>query len=80
MDLKTYLDQLPIGGRAAFAKQLGIGRVYLAQIATKYNGRQPSPALCWSIEEATGGKVTRVDLRDDATTIWPDLERRAKAR
>lgn len=29
---------------------------------------------CVAIEKATGGKVTRKDLRDDWRDIWPELE------
>jgi DNA-binding transcriptional regulator YdaS (Cro superfamily) len=39
-----------------------------------YAGRLPSPANCVAIERATGGAVTRQDLRpDDYWLIWPDL-------
>jgi DNA-binding transcriptional regulator YdaS (Cro superfamily) len=39
-----------------------------------YAGRIPSPENCLSIERATGGQVTRQDLRpDDYWLIWPDL-------
>lgn len=81
MDLRTYLDQLPAGGVSAFAKKIGVSRVYLSQLAARYNDRQPSPPLCLTIERESGGAVTRIDLRDDWLSIWPDLERRAsKAR
>lgn len=76
MNLRKYLDELPPGGVSAFAKQLGIARVYLSQLAAKDNNRQPSPALSWKIERATNGKVTRRDLRSDWKVLWPDLERR----
>lgn len=40
-----------------------------------YGGRVPSPANCLAIERATGGAVTRADLRpDDYWEIWPDLK------
>lgn len=39
-----------------------------------YGNRQPSPAYCVAIERATGGAVTRRDLRpDDFHLIWPEL-------
>lgn len=46
-----------------------------------YADRKPSPEYCVAIERATGGKVTRRDLRpDDWKLIWPELEQRGKAR
>jgi len=39
-----------------------------------YGGRVPNPAYCLAIERATGGQVTRRDLRpNDCEQIWPDL-------
>lgn len=39
-----------------------------------YADRMPSPAYCLAIERATGGAVSRQDLRpDDFRKIWPDL-------
>lgn len=73
MDLRSYLDDLPPGGVSAFAKTLGIGRVYLSQLAAKHNDRRPSPELCVSIERESAGKVRRTDLRDDWAAIWPEL-------
>ena len=39
-----------------------------------YANRLPGPVYCLAIERATGGAVTRRDLRpDDCHLIWPDL-------
>jgi DNA-binding transcriptional regulator YdaS (Cro superfamily) len=39
-----------------------------------YAERRPSPENCVSLEQATGGVVTRRDLRpDDWQKIWPEL-------
>ena len=39
-----------------------------------YADRIPSPEYCVAIERATGGRVTRRDLRpDDWSRIWPEL-------
>ena len=39
-----------------------------------YADRIPSPVNCVAIEQATGGKVTRKDLRPhDWASIWPEL-------
>jgi DNA-binding transcriptional regulator YdaS (Cro superfamily) len=80
MHLRAYLDTLPRGGSTAFASGLGISPVYLLQLAAGQGGRKPSPELCVQIERATGGDVTRRDLRDDWRAIWPELERRSAPR
>ncbi len=41
-----------------------------------YADRLPSPANCVAIEKATGGVVSRRDLRPDWQEIWPELVRR----
>lgn len=74
MKLRKHLDSLPHGGIADLAGRIGISTVYLQQLAAKRDGREPSPALAFSIERATKGAVTRRDLRpDDCHLIWPDL-------
>lgn len=72
--LKTFLNGLERGGVAAFAEKVGIGRVYLSQLAARQDGREPSPELCVLIEAASSGAVTRRDLRpEDWWRIWPEL-------
>jgi len=70
MDLKTYFA----GGRGrakSLAAQLSISPSFLSQIAA---GTAPaSPTRCLDIEKATGGEVSRKDLRPDWRDIWPDL-------
>jgi DNA-binding transcriptional regulator YdaS (Cro superfamily) len=40
----------------------------------RYADRIPSPVNCVAIEQATGGQVTRKDLRPhDWASIWPEL-------
>ncbi|WP_369818686.1 transcriptional regulator [Acidovorax sp. Leaf160] len=40
----------------------------------QYAERHPSPLNCVAIEQATGGQVTRQDLRPhDWASIWPEL-------
>lgn len=42
-----------------------------------YADRIPSPEYCVAIERATGGRVTRRDLRPaDWSRIWPELAER----
>ncbi|WP_236185053.1 transcriptional regulator [Pseudomonas protegens] len=50
----------------------GTTRGYLRQIA--YGNKLSSAEIATSIEFATGGAVTRQDLRpDDWSRIWPEL-------
>lgn len=74
LDLRTYLDRLPAGGVRSFARRLGIHRVYLAQLAARQKGREPSPQLCVCIEQQSDGLVKRPALRPaDWHLIWPEL-------
>lgn len=58
----------------AFAAQIGISTVYLAQLAARQGGREPSPELCVRIEQETRGAVRRWHLRPgDWHRIWPEL-------
>jgi DNA-binding transcriptional regulator YdaS (Cro superfamily) len=59
--------------RNRLARQLRCSPDYLWQIATAWRGKRASPELAKRIESATGGKVTRADLRPD---LWAE-ERRA---
>lgn len=79
MNLRSYLDELPEGGAHKLAQRLGISRVYLLQLAARQDGRQPKPELCVRIEQETNGVVSRMELRDDAPGIWPEMvPRKAK--
>lgn len=73
MELRTYLDSAPRGTAAAIAKAVNVSPVMVTQWA---NGvKDVPPERCLAIERATGGKVTRADLRpDDYWLIWPDLQ------
>lgn len=72
MNLREYLDSLPRGGTTELAKALNISTSYLTQLAAGTSPR--SPERCVEIEQATGGQVTRRDLRpDDWQRIWPEL-------
>lgn len=75
MNLRTYTDNLPHGGMAELARKCGISPIYLSQLAARQDGRVPGPVLAGVIERATGGKVSRAELRpDDYWLIWPDLK------
>lgn len=73
MTLREFLDALPRGGVADFASKLGISSVYLSQLASRQDGREPSAELCVLIERESGGKVTRPELRTNWKEIWPEL-------
>lgn len=63
MDLNTYFKEK--GRRGELAASLGLSAAYLWQLASGWDERKPSPQLALRIEEATGGDVTRHDLRPD---------------
>jgi DNA-binding transcriptional regulator YdaS (Cro superfamily) len=73
MKLRAYLDKLPAGGIQEFAQRLGISYVYLLQLAARQDGRQPKADLCVRVEVETAGAVSRMELRDDAPAIWPEM-------
>lgn len=81
MDLKTYLNSpgsLTVSELRSRMAALGYPIKDVAQLRQwqhAYSGRRPSPENCAGIEAATGGKVTRRDLRpDDWFLIWPELK------
>lgn len=65
-----------VGGAAKLATILGVS----AQAISNWKERGVPIERCMAIETATGGTVTRRDLRADWKDIWPELERRTKAR
>lgn len=77
MTLSEYIKAARGNGRA-LADKLGISPSVLSQIAANSEGT--SPARCVAIENATGGLVTRRDLRRDWREIWPELDRRTTPR
>lgn len=66
MDLGTYLQSLPKGGRAELARRLDISQSFLYQVARGL--RQMPVDRVLAVERATGGVVGRHDLRPD---IYP---------
>lgn len=75
MNLSDYFklpDAMSVG---ELAKSIGVkSEVQVRQWQHGYGGRIPSPENCVSIEVATGGLVTRRDLRPrDWHLIWPEL-------
>lgn len=58
--LREYLDGRRKGD---FAASIGTSASYLSQLLSEH--RQPSLEMMRRIERATGGKVTRYDMRPD---------------
>lgn len=75
MNLRTYLDK---NSNAEFARAINCPPAFVSQWK---NNRRPVPLEYMAvIEQATGGKVTRKDLRpDDWHLIWPELARKKAA-
>ncbi|AZY52815.1 transcriptional regulator [Bordetella avium] len=71
MNLRTYLKRKGRGSALVLAKQLGVKPV---SISLWCSGARKVPAQrCIAIEQATGGAVTRADLRpDDWPLVWPE--------
>lgn len=71
MHLSEYLEKQERGYAKQLAKNMGISKTYLSQMAA---GKVAvSPARCIEIENATGRMVTRADMRpDDWQKIWPE--------
>ena len=63
MDLKKYFADDPRGAKAEMAEHLGITPTWISLIIS--GKRLASPKLAIAIELATGGLVTRQNLRPD---------------
>lgn len=72
MKLNEYLSKKGHGSAVNLAKAIS---GYSSDVCDWANGyRRVPPARCVAIEKATGGVVTRRDLRpDDWMKIWPEL-------
>ena len=70
--LIDYINRLGQDDRAAFEVGVGTSIGYLRKARTV--GQLLGPELCVNIERATGGIITRRDLRpDDWYRIWPEI-------
>ena len=66
-----------LGGDAALARELGISAPAVSQ--WRKRGTPIRAEFCAAIERATGGAVTRKELRpDDWRLIWPELAEQEK--
>jgi len=63
MTLTEYFSTEPRGGKSEMAEYLRITPTWLGLIMR--GARKASPELCVRIERATGGLVTREELRPD---------------
>jgi len=74
MNLAEYFDSQSAMPVAALRKAIGVkSDAQVRQWRYGYARRVPSPPYCIAIERATGGMVTRADLRPhDWQQIWPE--------
>ncbi|ENQ7722332.1 TPA: helix-turn-helix domain-containing protein [Pseudomonas aeruginosa] len=79
MDLPTYMQSLPRGGKKRLAIVLGVAPSYLSRLIS--GDRSITAERAIKVEQATGGAVTRFELRPDidwgglpAGSVAPDLE------
>lgn len=72
MNLNSYLNSEGAISSAMLARRVGLSPSLVYQWRTN---RRPVPVeYCAAIESATGGAVTRRDLRpNDWMRIWPEL-------
>lgn len=74
MTLDEFLSRPGAPTATAFARLLNLNPDQVRQWRHGHDERKPSPENCVLIEQATGGLVTRKDLRpDDWQRIWPEL-------
>lgn len=59
-----------VGSRAALARDLGV----TGESVRKWELRRPPAERCLAIERATGGQVTRYDLRPDIFGPAPGVD------
>lgn len=72
MTLNEYFKQQS-GNHSRLSKETSIASSFLYQMSK--GTRTVPPRYCNAIEQATGGLVTRRDLRpDDWAEIWPELK------
>lgn len=63
MNLAEYLEALPWGGKKVIALRLGVTASYLSRLVS--GDRSITAERAIQIEDATGGAVTRSELRPD---------------
>jgi len=63
MNLQEYFSEEPRGAKIEMARHLGITAEWMSKLIAEK--AEPSAVLARAIEDATGGLVTRKDLRPD---------------
>ncbi|WP_243419216.1 YdaS family helix-turn-helix protein [Comamonas sp. JNW] len=78
MTLSDYIKEQGRGGLTALARKIGAHAPDLSRWAA---GDRPVPVeRCVAIEAATGGAVSRIDLKPvDWQQIWPELKNKKEA-
>lgn len=76
MNLATYVEQLPRGGKKLFAIRLGVTASYLSRLIS--GDRSITAERAIQIEDVTDGAVSRVELRPDIQ--WEQTKRSKKGR
>ena len=72
MELSKYIRPMPQEARQRLAHQCATSVGQLTNVA--FSGRLCGVLLAVALEKATGGQVSRRDLRpDDWHLIWPEL-------
>jgi DNA-binding transcriptional regulator YdaS (Cro superfamily) len=71
MEQKTPIERAceAVGGATKLANLIGVS----VQAVGHWKERGVPIDRCVAIENATGGNVTRRELRDDWRSIWPEL-------
>ncbi|MBJ2204602.1 MULTISPECIES: transcriptional regulator [Pseudomonas] len=75
MNLATYVELLPRGGKKLFAIRLGVTASYLSRLIS--GDRSITAERAIQIEDATEGAVSRAELRPDIQ--WEKSKRPKKA-
>lgn len=72
MTLQEYLNADGKGATSRLAKAIG---AHIPDVSDWARGHRPVPITrCVAIEQATGGQISRRDLRpDDWQLFWPEL-------
>lgn len=75
--LLTFIKTLDKDARLDFFAKCGTTEGYVRKVACS-DSLLLGVAICVAIEQQTGGKVTRKDMRpDDWLLLWPELNKEA---
>ena len=68
MNLRTYLSQMSVPERGAFAKRCNTSAAHLRNIS--YGAKTCGETLAMDVERESGGAVTCEELRPDLADRW----------